>query len=227
MGRKAKRGMKMPIIPDEGIVFKISSETNYSFSVSNNFQSTVAKKGVRDRDAEKAAQADCASSSDGEEGDTAGTTLPMANLVRLMRQVIPKGIKVASSAKHLTHDCAVEFVGFVAGEASEHAKVQHRRIIAPEDFTCAFQSLGLDDYVQPMSTYIRRYREHHNAYGRIVTACPPSDAAAKATVTAASGVPCSSNEEMQYMRSMVPPPCEEHRDDQISSASPEGHTGCM
>nr|CAB3447789.1 unnamed protein product [Digitaria exilis] len=170
----------------------------------------ATKKGSRDAEKAAAPPADDSASSDGEERDTAGTTLPMANLVRLMRQVIPKGIKVATSAKHLTHDCAVEFVGFVASEASEHAKVQHRRIIAPEDFTCAFQSLGLDDYVQPMSTYIRRYREQHNAYGRVVVTRPPSDAAAMATVTA-SGVPCSSCQEMQHMSwSMVPPLCGEH-----------------
>ncbi|OEL20638.1 Nuclear transcription factor Y subunit B-1 [Dichanthelium oligosanthes] len=145
-----------------------------------------AKKGGRD--GEKAAAADVRASSDGEGGTAAGTALPMANLVRLMRRVIPKDTKISSSAKHLTHDCAVEFVGFVAGEASEQAAAQHRRTIAPEDFTCAFQALGFDDYVEPMSTYIRRYREHnHNAagYGGFVPRPPPAATAAAAAPAAA------------------------------------------
>lgn len=126
-------------------------------------------KGGRDGEKQAAPPADddrfSSSSDDGEGGGaagTAGTGLPMANLVRLVRQVVPKGIKVSTRAKHLTHDCAVEFVGFVADEAGEQAKAQHRRTIAPEDFICAFQTLGFDDYVQPMSTYTRRYHEHHN-----------------------------------------------------------------
>ncbi|KAK3158967.1 hypothetical protein QOZ80_2AG0144010 [Eleusine coracana subsp. coracana] len=90
----------------------------------------------------------------------AGTGLPMANLVRLIRQVIPTNVKISAHAKQLTHDCAVEFVGFVGGEAVECAVEQHRRTITPEDFTLAFQRLGFDDYVEPMSTYIRRYREN-------------------------------------------------------------------
>ncbi|KAG2653667.1 hypothetical protein PVAP13_1NG467300 [Panicum virgatum] len=92
-----------------------------------------AKKGVRDTEKTKVAPADDCASPGGEGGSTASAAagLPMANLVRLMRQVIPKGVKVSARAKHLTHDCTVEFVGFVAGEASEKAQAQHRRIISP------------------------------------------------------------------------------------------------
>jgi len=154
-----------------------------------------AKQGVRDAGKAKVAPADRASpGGEGGSASAAAAGLPMANLVRLMRQVIPKGVKVSAGAKHLTHDCAVEFVGFVAGEASEQARAQHRRIISPEDFTRAFQTLGFDDYVEPMSTYIRRYREHHNiaaGYGGFVTRAPAvvTATAAAAPVTA-PGVPC-------------------------------------
>ncbi|PVH66894.1 hypothetical protein PAHAL_1G378200 [Panicum hallii] len=181
-----------------------------------------AKKGVRDAEKTKVAPADCASP-DGEGGSaSAAAGLPMANLVRLMRQVIPKGVKVSTRAKHLTHDCAVEFVGFVAGEASEQARAQHRRIISPEDFTRAFQTLGLDDYVEPMSTYIRRYREHHNiaaGYGGFVTRAPPVAATAAAAPVTAPGVPCFSDEEMQHLSSMVLPPAHGEHDGEGSSSA--------
>ncbi|EES05602.1 nuclear transcription factor Y subunit B-1 [Sorghum bicolor] len=160
-------------------------------------QCPAKKKGGRE---EKAAApppppAEGASSSDGE-GGTGGTrVLPMANLVRLMRQVIPKSAKISSRAKDLTHDCALEFVGFLAGEASERATAQHRRTMAPEDFTCSLQALGFDDYVKPMNTYISRYREQVNPAGyRGFARRPPPPPATVADVTAA---PCVSDEETQ------------------------------
>ena len=188
-----------------------------------------AKQGVRDAGKAKVAPADRASpGGEGGSASAAAAGLPMANLVRLMRQVIPKGVKVSAGAKHLTHDCAVEFVGFVAGEASEQAREQHRRIVSPEDFTRAFQTLGLDDYVEPMSTYIRRYREHHNiaaGYGGFVTRAPAvvTATAAAAPVTA-PGVPCFSDEEMQHLSSMVPPPNGEHDGE---GSHDHGYTGYM
>ncbi|CAL4885116.1 unnamed protein product [Urochloa decumbens] len=188
------------------------------------------KKGGRDAGEEHAAPAAADSgSSDGEGGGGAAgaTGLPMANLVRLMRGAIPEGVKVSTSAKHLTHDCAVEFVGFVAGEASEIASAQHRRTIAPEDFTSAFRTLGFDDYVEPMSTYIRRYRDHHDAaggYGAGFVPRPPPAAAAEeaAAVAAPDDVPCISDEEMQYIRSMVLRG-EYDGSSAASTATPAGH----
>ncbi|CAN6274610.1 unnamed protein product [Urochloa humidicola] len=180
-----------------------------------------AKKGGRDAGEEHAAPAaaDSGSSDGGEGGGASGVTgLPMANLVRLIRRAIPKGVKVSTSAKHLTHDCAVEFVGFVAGEASDLASAQHRRTIAPEDFTRAFRTLGFDDYVQPMTTYIRRYRDHHDVagYGGFV---PPAAAAA---VAAPDEVPCFSDDEMQYPRSTASPMHREYEGS--SAATPPGHS---
>lgn len=158
----------------------------------------TAKNGSREEKKVAAAAAGGASSSDGEGGTaaTAPTGLPMTNLVRLMRQAIPKHAKISSRAKDLTHDCALEFVGFLAGEAVEQATAQRRRTIAPEDFTCAFQTLGFDDYVKPMTTYISRYREQVNpagyGAGSLARRCPPPPAATVAAVTAA---PCVSDED--------------------------------
>ncbi|KAG2582618.1 hypothetical protein PVAP13_6KG156900 [Panicum virgatum] len=120
----------------------------------------AATKGIRHEDAPPA---DCASS-DGKER-AAGTALPMANIERLMRQVIPKGFRISSSSKQLTHDCTVEFACFITGEASEQARAQHRRTIRPEDYISSFEALGFDNYVETMSTYIRRYRGQHDTAG--------------------------------------------------------------
>ncbi|KAJ1280803.1 hypothetical protein BS78_04G261000 [Paspalum vaginatum] len=195
-----------------------------------------AKKAAGRDDKAAQTRAEGAASSDGgEEGAGAAATatvLPMANLVRLMRQVIPKGVKISTRAKQLTHDCAVEFVGFVAGEASAQAAAQHRRTIAPEDFTCSFRALGFDDYVDPMTTYIHRYREqHHRAAGYagfVPPGPPPPPPAAAAAVVTAPGAPScfADDEEMQYLSSMVPPQREEYGEAGSSSAyspTPAGH----
>lgn len=156
------------------------------------------------------------SSSDGEGAGTAATGLPMANLVRLMRQVIPKGVKISSRAKDLTHDCAIEFVGFLAGEASELARAQHRRTISPEDFTRSLQALGFDDYVRPMSTYISRYRE------QATSPAGYSGGFARRPPPRATAAPCVSDEET---RSRVPPHGE-HGDGwrtSVNTPAPGGH----
>lgn len=180
----------------------------------NNFLGAGAakSKGGRDDKVIVAPADGASSSSDGEGGGTASTGLPMANLVRLMRQVIPKGVKISARAKSLTHDCAVDFIGFVASEASEQAMAQHRRIVAPEDFTRSFQTLGFDDYVKPMTTYIRRYREQHNNnnddaggdYSGFARRPPPPPATAAAVTAPVE--PLFSGEETQHHGPMVHPP---------------------
>jgi nuclear transcription Y subunit beta len=152
------------------------------------------------------------SDEDGEMGyaTAASNRLPMANLVRLMRQVLPTDVKISTRAKDLIHDCAVEFVGFVGSEASECATAQHRRTIAPEDFTRSFQTLGLDDYVGPLSNYIHRYRENQNVVtGACSLATPPGAASASFT-----------NEEVQFLMSVVPEPRDGYYDGATSLSPP-------
>ncbi|KAL6633631.1 hypothetical protein ACP70R_026302 [Stipagrostis hirtigluma subsp. patula] len=156
--------------------------------------------------------------SDVEAKEDVTTGLPMANIVRLMRQVIPTHVKISARAKQLTHDCAVEFVGFVGGEASERARSQHRRTIAPEDFTWSFHALGFDNYVHPMRTYIRRYREYQNAGGASSLAPRPPPPAAAAVITPRGDVPCFTDEEVQFLRSVVPPPYSGYDGAESSSA---------
>ncbi|KAE8780255.1 Nuclear transcription factor Y subunit B-1 [Hordeum vulgare] len=135
-----------------------------------------------------------------------GSALPMANVVRLMRRVLPSNVKIAESAKQLTHDCAVEFVGFVGGEASERARSEYRRTVAPEDFTWSCQSLGFDSYVQPMQTYLRGYREYDTARGRS-TRGARAPAPPAMTSFASPGEPVTvTKEELEFLRSVIPPP---------------------
>uniref|UniRef100_A0ACD5Z3Z9 Uncharacterized protein n=1 Tax=Avena sativa TaxID=4498 RepID=A0ACD5Z3Z9_AVESA len=148
----------------------------------------------------------CREGASEEEGTT--NALPMANVVRLMRQVLPPNVKIAESAKLLTHDCAVEFIGFVGGEASQRARVEHRRTVAPEDFTWSFRSLGFDSYVQPMQTYLRGYREYDSARGRSSRAAARSSSpSALVTEPVSPAAPVTvTDEELEFLRSIIPAP---------------------
>ncbi|CAM0944450.1 unnamed protein product [Alopecurus aequalis] len=150
----------------------------------------------------------CSREGDGENpASEERNALPMANVVRLMRQVLPPNVKIAESAKLLTHDCAVEFVGFVGGEASERARTEHRRTVAPEDFNWSFRSLGFDSYVQPMQTYLRGYREYDIARGRSSRATPRPAPAPAATLPVSPDAPVTvTDEELEFLRSIIPPP---------------------
>ena len=152
----------------------------------------------------------CSREDDGEKNQASeegGNALPMANVVRLMRRVLPPNVKIAESAKLLTHDCAVEFVGFVGGEASARARTEHRRTVAPEDFTWSFRSLGFDSYVQPMQTYLRGYRDYDSARGRSSRAVARSEPAAPVTAPMSPGAPVTvTDEELEFLRSIIPAP---------------------
>nr|BAD12929.1 putative NF-YB1 protein [Oryza sativa Japonica Group]BAD16076.1 putative NF-YB1 protein [Oryza sativa Japonica Group] len=150
--------------------------------------------------------------SDGVGGSATNAELPMANLVRLIKKVLPGKAKIGGAAKGLTHDCAVEFVGFVGDEASEKAKAEHRRTVAPEDYLGSFGDLGFDRYVDPMDAYIHGYREFERAGGNRRVAPPPPAAATPLT----PGGPTFTDAELQFLRSVIP----SRSDDEYSGSSP-------
>ncbi|KAF0936004.1 hypothetical protein E2562_037765 [Oryza meyeriana var. granulata] len=152
---------------------------------------------------------------DGECGVT-NDELPMANIVRLMKKVLPGKAKIGGTAKGLTHDCAVEFVGFVGEEASEKARAEHRRTIAPEDYLGSFRNLGFDRYVELMETYIHGYREYERAGGNRRVE-PPA-----AAVPLIYGGPTFTDAELQFLRSVIPSPS----DDESNNSSPADNCYC-
>jgi nuclear transcription Y subunit beta len=85
--------------------------------------------------------------------------LPIANVGRIMKDVLPPQAKISKHAKETIQECATEFVGFVTGEASERCRRERRKIINGDDICHAMRSLGLDHYADAMRRYLQRYRE--------------------------------------------------------------------
>ncbi|KAL6839900.1 hypothetical protein ACP4OV_029710 [Aristida adscensionis] len=85
--------------------------------------------------------------------------LPIANVGRIMKDVLPPQAKISKRAKEAIQECATEFVGFVTGEASERCRRERRKTINGDDICHAMRSLGLDNYADAMRRYLQRYRE--------------------------------------------------------------------
>ncbi|KAM3725191.1 Nuclear transcription factor Y subunit beta [Dirofilaria immitis] len=85
--------------------------------------------------------------------------LPIANISRLMKNVIPRSGKVAKDAKECVQECVSEFISFITSEACDRCLNEKRKTITGEDIIGAFSTLGFDNYVEPLSAYVRKFRE--------------------------------------------------------------------
>ncbi|KAJ9556257.1 hypothetical protein OSB04_010871 [Centaurea solstitialis] len=98
----------------------------------------------------------------GDQEDTANQQerlLPIANVGRIMKQILPQNAKISKEAKETMQECASEFISFVTGEASEKCKKERRKTVNGDDVCWAMGTLGFDDYAPPLKRYLDRYRE--------------------------------------------------------------------
>uniref|UniRef100_A0A1I8B0D1 CBFD_NFYB_HMF domain-containing protein n=1 Tax=Meloidogyne hapla TaxID=6305 RepID=A0A1I8B0D1_MELHA len=73
--------------------------------------------------------------------------LPIANITRVMKRVIPPEGKLSKEAKECIQECITEFL------------LERRKTISGEDILTAFRTLGFDEYVTPLEDFMRKYRE--------------------------------------------------------------------
>ncbi|KAL2530598.1 Nuclear transcription factor Y subunit B-5 [Forsythia ovata] len=85
--------------------------------------------------------------------------LPIANVGRIMKQILPQNAKISKEAKETMQECVSEFIGFVTGEASEKCRKERRKTINGDDVCWALETLGFDDYAEPLKRYLNKYRE--------------------------------------------------------------------
>ncbi|XP_060180737.1 nuclear transcription factor Y subunit B-5-like [Lycium barbarum] len=85
--------------------------------------------------------------------------LPIANVGRLMKQILPQNAKISKEGKETMQECVSEFISFVTGEASDKCHKEKRKTLNGDDICWAMGSLGLGDYVVPLKRYLHRFRE--------------------------------------------------------------------
>lgn len=85
--------------------------------------------------------------------------MPIANVIRIMRKILPPHAKISDDAKETIQECVSEYISFITGEANERCQREQRKTITAEDVLWAMGKLGFDDYIEPLTMYLHRYRE--------------------------------------------------------------------
>ncbi|KAJ7963614.1 Nuclear transcription factor Y subunit B [Quillaja saponaria] len=85
--------------------------------------------------------------------------MPIANVIRIMRRIMPPHAKISDDAKETVQECVSEYISFVTGEANERCKLEKRKTITAEDILWAIEKLGFDNYIEPLTVFLNRYRE--------------------------------------------------------------------
>ncbi|CAL0299580.1 unnamed protein product [Lupinus luteus] len=85
--------------------------------------------------------------------------LPIANISRIMKKVLPPTGKIAKDAKDIVQECVSEFISFVTSEASDKCQREKRKTINGDDLLWAMATVGFEDYIGPLKIYLTRYRE--------------------------------------------------------------------
>ncbi|KAL6633635.1 hypothetical protein ACP70R_026306 [Stipagrostis hirtigluma subsp. patula] len=74
--------------------------------------------------------------------------MPIANVIRIMRRVLPAQAKISDDAKETIQECVSEYISFITGEANERCQREQRKTITAEDVLWAMSRLGFDDYFE-------------------------------------------------------------------------------
>ena len=85
--------------------------------------------------------------------------LPIANVGRIMKQILPPTAKISKEAKQTIQDCATEFISFVTAEASDKCHKENRKTLSGDDICWALSSLGFDNFAEAIVRYLQTYRE--------------------------------------------------------------------
>lgn len=85
--------------------------------------------------------------------------LPIANIARIMKTVLPGNAKIAKDAKESIQECVSEFISFITSEASDKCQQEKRKTINGDDLLWAMSTLGFDKYIEPLKLYLSKYRE--------------------------------------------------------------------
>ncbi|UVC54207.1 nuclear transcription factor Y subunit B-8 [Theileria orientalis] len=87
------------------------------------------------------------------------TTLPIANISRLMREVLPNNAKIAKQAKDMIRECVTEFIFFISSQASARCSKERRKTLNAEDIFIAIGKLGFEHYDETLKMHHNKWRK--------------------------------------------------------------------
>jgi nuclear transcription Y subunit beta len=69
--------------------------------------------------------------------------LPIANIARIMKKVLPGNAKIAKESKESIQECVSEFISFITSEASDKCQQEKRKTINGDDLLWFVSLLSL------------------------------------------------------------------------------------
>ncbi|XP_022952052.1 nuclear transcription factor Y subunit B-9-like [Cucurbita moschata] len=85
--------------------------------------------------------------------------MPIANMIRIMRRILPSHAKISDDAKEIIQECVSEYISFITSEANEQCQREQRKTVTAEDVLWAMGKLGFDNYIKPLIVFLNCYRE--------------------------------------------------------------------
>ena len=84
--------------------------------------------------------------------------LPLANIGRIIKNNLPKDVKLSKSSKETLQECVSEFISFITSEANDKCNLEKRKIIKGEDIIYALNNLGFEKYCPILEIYLKKYK---------------------------------------------------------------------
>uniref|UniRef100_A0A914Y454 Transcription factor CBF/NF-Y/archaeal histone domain-containing protein n=1 Tax=Panagrolaimus superbus TaxID=310955 RepID=A0A914Y454_9BILA len=85
--------------------------------------------------------------------------MPIANISRIMKRVLPEHAKLSKESKECIQECITEFFLFVTSEAAEKCNAEKRKTITGEDLLASMETLGFDNYLLPLRALLKKHKE--------------------------------------------------------------------
>ncbi|CAJ1967977.1 unnamed protein product [Sphenostylis stenocarpa] len=85
--------------------------------------------------------------------------MPIANVLRIMRRILPPHAKISDEAKETIQECVSEYISFITAEANDRCQHEQRKTVTAEDVLWAMAKLGFDEYAHSLTIYLNRYRQ--------------------------------------------------------------------
>ncbi|GMT23889.1 hypothetical protein PFISCL1PPCAC_15186, partial [Pristionchus fissidentatus] len=85
--------------------------------------------------------------------------LPICNISRIMRRMVPDSGKMSKDSKEAVQEAVSEFISFITSEASDKCIEEQRKTITCDDLLNAIEMMGFDKYVEPLKIFLTRYRD--------------------------------------------------------------------
>ena len=76
-----------------------------------------------------------------------------------MKSCVPSNGKIAKEAKETVQETVSEFISFITSEASDRCLQEKRKTLNGEDILFAMETLGFDNYIEPLRVYLSKYRK--------------------------------------------------------------------